>query len=69
MQQQRLVTVRELKGDLNMFFEQGLYNPTTIAEGCTWLAQFQGMMSISSNQYFGHDEEETLSGIRWQPVR
>jgi hypothetical protein len=44
-----------------MFFEQGLYDPATIAEGCTWLAQFQGVTSISSNQYFRRDEEETHS--------
>jgi hypothetical protein len=44
-----------------MFFEQGSYDPATIAEGRTWLAQFQGMTSISSNQYFRHDEEETHS--------
>ena len=66
---QRLATVREPKGDLNMFVEQGSYDPTTVAEGHTWLAQFQGATSISSNQYFGRDEEEPLSGIRWRPVR
>jgi ADP-ribosylation factor GTPase-activating protein 2/3 len=44
-----------------MFFEQGSYDPATVAEGRTWLAQFQGARSISSNQYFGRDEEETLS--------
>jgi ADP-ribosylation factor GTPase-activating protein 2/3 len=44
-----------------MFFEQGLYEPATVAEGCTQLAQFEGAMSISSNQYFGRDEEETHS--------
>jgi hypothetical protein len=44
-----------------MFFKQGLYDPATVAEGCTWLAQFQGTMSILSNQYFRRDEEETHS--------
>jgi hypothetical protein len=52
---------QEPKGDLNMFFKQGLYNPATIAEGRTWLVQFQGAMSISLNQYFRRDEEETHS--------
>ena len=44
-----------------MFFEQGSYEPATIVEGHTWLAQFKGMTLISSNQYFRHDEEETHS--------
>jgi ADP-ribosylation factor GTPase-activating protein 2/3 len=44
-----------------MFFEQGSYDPATVAEGRTWLAQFQGATSISSNQYLGRDEEETHS--------
>jgi hypothetical protein len=44
-----------------MFFEQGSYNPATIVEGRTWLAQFQGVTSILSNQYFRHDKEETHS--------
>jgi hypothetical protein len=44
-----------------MFFKQGSYDPATIAEGCTWLVQFQGMTSISLNQYFKRDEEETHS--------
>jgi len=45
----------------DMFFERGSYDPATVAEGRTRLAQFQGATSISSNQYFGRDEEETLS--------
>ncbi len=44
-----------------MFFERGSYDPTTVSEGRTRLAQFQGATSISSNQYFGRDEEETHS--------
>jgi hypothetical protein len=44
-----------------MFFEPGSYDPATVAEGRTRLAQFQGATSISSNQYFGRDEEETHS--------
>jgi ADP-ribosylation factor GTPase-activating protein 2/3 len=44
-----------------MFFERGTHDPTTVAEGRARLAQFQGATSISSNQYFGRDEEETLS--------
>jgi hypothetical protein len=35
-----------------MFFEQGSYDPATVAEGCTRLAQIQGATLISSNQYF-----------------
>lgn len=45
----------------DMFFERGTYDPATAAEGRARLAQFQGATSISSNQYFGRDEEETLS--------
>ncbi|KAI0262409.1 hypothetical protein BC834DRAFT_891140 [Gloeopeniophorella convolvens] len=42
----------------DMFFERGSYDPSTVAEGRARLAQFQGATSISSNQYFGRDEEE-----------
>jgi len=42
----------------DMFFERGTYDPTTVAEGRARLAQFQGATSISSNQYFGREEEE-----------
>jgi ADP-ribosylation factor GTPase-activating protein 2/3 len=44
-----------------MFFERGTYDPSSVAEGRARLAQFQGATSISSNQYFGRDEEEALS--------
>jgi hypothetical protein len=45
----------------DMFFERGSYDPATVTEGRTRLAQFQGATSISSNQYFGREEEEALS--------
>jgi len=45
----------------DMFFERGSYDPTSVSEGRARLAQFQGATSISSNQYFGRDEEETHS--------
>jgi hypothetical protein len=44
-----------------MFFERGAYDPSSAAEGRARLAQFQGATSISSNQYFGREEEEALS--------
>jgi hypothetical protein len=44
-----------------MFFGQGSHDPATVVEGRTWLAQFQGVTSISSNQYFERDKEETHS--------
>jgi hypothetical protein len=44
-----------------MFFERGSYDPTSVSEGRARLAQFQGATSISSNQYFGREEEEALS--------
>jgi ADP-ribosylation factor GTPase-activating protein 2/3 len=43
-----------------MFFEWGGYDPATIFEGRARLAQFQGATSISSNQYFGREEEQAL---------
>jgi hypothetical protein len=45
----------------DMFFERGSYDAATASEGRTRLAQFQGATSISSNQYFGREEEEALS--------
>jgi len=45
----------------DMFFERGAYDPTTVSEGRARLAQFQGATSISSNEYFGRDEEEALA--------
>ncbi|KAI0293853.1 hypothetical protein B0F90DRAFT_1760632 [Multifurca ochricompacta] len=45
----------------DMFFERGAYDPDTVSEGRARLAQFQGATSISSNQYFGREEEETLA--------
>ncbi|KAH9968327.1 hypothetical protein BGW80DRAFT_1339115 [Lactifluus volemus] len=45
----------------DMFFERGAYDPSSAAEGRARLAQFQGATSISSNQYFGREEEEALS--------
>jgi ADP-ribosylation factor GTPase-activating protein 2/3 len=44
-----------------MFFERGTYDPSSVAEGRARLAQFQGATSISSNEYFGREEEETLA--------
>jgi len=45
----------------DMFFERGAYDPSTVSEGRARLAQFQGATSISSNEYFGRDEEEALA--------
>jgi ADP-ribosylation factor GTPase-activating protein 2/3 len=45
----------------DMFFERGAYDPDTVSEGRARLAQFQGATSISSNQYFGREEEEALA--------
>jgi len=45
----------------DMFFERGAYDPATASEGRARLAQFQGATSISSNEYFGRDEEEALA--------
>ena len=40
-----------------MFFERGAYDPAAVSEAKLKLAQFQGATSISSNQYFGREEE------------
>ncbi|KAH9970920.1 hypothetical protein BJV74DRAFT_866262 [Russula compacta] len=45
----------------DMFFERGAYDPATVSEGQARLAQFQGATSISSNQYFGREEEDALA--------
>ncbi|EJU02995.1 ArfGap-domain-containing protein [Dacryopinax primogenitus] len=42
----------------DMYFGRNAYDPTAHAEAQTRLAQFQGATSISSNQYFGREEEE-----------
>lgn len=41
-----------------MFFERGAYDPAAVSEAKTKLAQFQGATSISSNQYFGREDED-----------
>lgn len=42
----------------DMYFERNSYDPHAQAEARTRLTQFQGATSISSNQYFGREEEE-----------
>jgi ADP-ribosylation factor GTPase-activating protein 2/3 len=41
-----------------MYFGRNSYDPSTISEAQTRLQSFQGATSISSNQYFGREEEE-----------
>ena len=41
-----------------MYFGRNSYDPNAIAEAQTRLQSFQGAQSISSNQYFGREEEE-----------
>lgn len=41
-----------------MYFGRGTYDPQATAEAQTRLQSFQGASSISSNQYFGRDEDE-----------
>ncbi|KAN0131545.1 ArfGap domain containing protein [Lactarius tabidus] len=45
----------------DMYFERGSYDPASAAEGRVRLQQFQGATSISSNQYFGREEEEAAA--------
>ena len=44
-----------------MYFGRGSYDPVATAEAQNRLQSFQGAQSISSNQYFGRDEEEELA--------
>jgi len=41
-----------------MFFGRGTFDPDAQREAQTRLQGFQGATAISSNQYFGRDEEE-----------
>lgn len=44
----------------DMFFGRNDYDPTFVAESQQRLSNFQGATSISSNQYFGREEEDEL---------
>jgi len=41
-----------------MYFKRDAYDPSIVSEAQTRLANFQGATAISSNQYFGRDEEQ-----------
>lgn len=43
-----------------MYFGRNSYDPNAVSEAQTRLQSFQGASSISSNQYFGRDEDEEL---------
>jgi ADP-ribosylation factor GTPase-activating protein 2/3 len=43
-----------------MYFGRNAYDPAAVNEAQTRLQSFQGATSISSNQYFGREEEEEL---------
>jgi len=46
-----------------MYFGRNSYDPDAVREAQTRLQSFQGATSISSNQYFGReDDEERLGG-------
>jgi len=44
-----------------MYFGRGAYDPSAEAEAKTRLQAFDGATAISSNQYFGREEEEEPS--------
>ncbi|KZT12234.1 ArfGap-domain-containing protein [Laetiporus sulphureus 93-53] len=44
----------------DMYFGRNAYDPAAVTEAQTRLQSFQGASSISSNQYFGREEEEEL---------
>ncbi len=45
-----------------MYFERGGYDPNASSEAQARLATFSGATSISSNQYFGREEENPEDG-------
>jgi ADP-ribosylation factor GTPase-activating protein 2/3 len=47
-----------------MYFGRKGYDPEVVGEAQTRLQTFQGASSISSNQYFGREEEEDPNGLR-----
>ena len=51
-----------------MYFGRGAYDPVAQSEAQTRLQGFQGATSISSNQYFGREEDEAavcgVAGLR-----
>src|SRR5277367_1474264 len=46
----------------DMYFGRNVYDPSAVSEAQNRLRSFQGATSISSNQYFGRDEEEEGGG-------
>ncbi|KAG6820632.1 hypothetical protein H0H93_014235 [Arthromyces matolae] len=50
----------------DMFFERNAYDPNVVSEAQARLQSFRGATSISSNQYFGREEEEDQAA--GQPV-
>ena len=46
----------------DMYFGRNSYDPDSVREAQSRLQSFQGATSISSNQYFGRDEEEEERG-------
>jgi ADP-ribosylation factor GTPase-activating protein 2/3 len=45
-----------------MYFGRNAHDPAAISEAQTRLQAFRGATAISSNAYFGRDEEEDVSG-------
>lgn len=45
-----------------MYFGRNSYDPNAVSEAQSRLSNFQGATSISSNQYFGREEEEEQLG-------
>lgn len=45
-----------------MYFGRNSYDPNAVGEAQSRLQNFQGATSISSNQYFGREEEDEFGG-------
>lgn len=46
----------------DMYFGRNDFDPHAVSEAQTRLRDFQGATAISSNQYFGREEDEELGG-------
>lgn len=46
----------------DMYFGRNVYDPSAVNEAQQRLQGFQGATSISSNQYFGREEEDDMGG-------
>ncbi|KAF8509314.1 hypothetical protein BU17DRAFT_70487 [Hysterangium stoloniferum] len=51
----------------DMYFKRDAYDPAVVAEAQSRLTSFQGATAISSNQYFGREEDDGLGEMVSEP--